>query len=273
LLGDVVFMFQPGEEGWDGAGVMISEGVLTASGAPVRAGYGLHVMSGLLPRGTVATRPGTFMAASAGLSVTVRGRGGHGSRPHEAADPVVVAAELVTAIQTMVTRRAYIFDPVVITVGQFHAGTRRNIIPDEAHFEATMRTLSAESMAQLRTWTSELCTRLPQAYGLSAEVGFTVEYPVTVNTADEAALALDVARDLFGPDRVVELPDPIMGSEDFSRVLAAVGGCYLFLGACASEDWRTAPSNHSPLARFDNSVLPDAARLLAELAIAELARD
>jgi amidohydrolase len=272
VSGDVVFMFQPGEEGWDGAGVMITEGVLTAAGVPVRAGYGLHVMSSMLPRGTVATRPGPLMAASAGWSVTVRGRGGHGSRPHEAADPVVVAAELVTALQTMVTRRADIFDPVVITVGQFHAGTRGNIIPEEARFEATMRALSPESMAKLRAWTIELCTRLPEAYGLSSEVEFSGGYPVSVNTPEETALALDVARDLFGPDRVVELPDPIMGSEDFSRVLAAVGGCFLFLGACASDDFRTAPSNHSPLARFDDSVLPDAARLLAELAIAELDR-
>ncbi len=272
LCGDVVFMFQPGEEGWDGARIMIEEGVLTAAGPPVRAAYGLHVMSSLLPRGTVATRPGTLMAASAGLFVTVRGRGGHGSRPHEAADPIVVAAELVSALQTMLTRRADTFDPVVITVGQFHAGTRRNIIPDDARFEATVRALGDESMAQVRGWATDLCSRLPEAFGLVADVEFVDEYPVTANTPGETAFALGVARDLFGTERVIELPHPVMGSEDFSRLLSAVGGCFLFLGACAGEDFATAPTNHSPLARFDDSVLPDAARLLAELAIQELAR-
>jgi hippurate hydrolase len=266
LAGDVVFMFQPGEEGHDGAAAMIEEGVLDAAGPRVAAAYGLHVFSSPLARGVFATRPGPLMAASAGLFVTVRGVGGHAARPHAAADPIVVAAEMVTALQTMVTRQFDVFDPVLVTVGIFQAGTRRNVIPDTATFEATVRAFSAETMAQVQDRSIRLCTQIAAAHGLQAEASFTGEYPVTVNDPEHADFALEVAADMFGLDRTLLLPNPMMGSEDFSRVLAEVPGAFVFLGACAGDDPATAPTNHSALARFDESVLPDAALLLAELA-------
>ena len=272
LAGDVVFMFQPGEEGHDGAAAMIAEGVLDAAGPRVSAAYGLHVFSSPLPRGVFATRPGPLMAASSGLFVTVRGVGGHAARPHLAADPIVVAAEMVSALQTMVTRQFDLFDPVLITVGVFRAGTRRNVIPGSATFEGTVRTFSAQGLARVQDRSVRLCTQIAAAHGLEAEVSFTGEYPVTVNDPDHAEFALAVAADLFGPDRGVPLPDPVMGSEDFSRVLAEVPGAFVFLGACAGDDPETAPTNHSPLARFDESVLPDASLLLAELAKRRLER-
>ena len=132
LCGDVVFMFQPGEEGYDGAGRMLAEGVLEAAGPRVRRAYGMHVIAGNLARGQFTTRPGTMMASSDGLAVTVTGTGGHGSAPHRARDPISVAAEMIASLQTMVTRQFDIFDPVVVTVGSFHAGTKRNIIPEQA---------------------------------------------------------------------------------------------------------------------------------------------
>jgi amidohydrolase len=266
LAGDVVFMFQPGEEGHDGAAAMIAEGVLDAAGPRVAAAYGLHVFSSTLPRGVFGTRPGPLMAASAGLVVTVRGVGGHASRPHLVADPIVVAAEMVTALQTMVTRQFDVFDPVLVTVGMFSAGSRGNVIPDRATFQATLRAFGAESMARLQDSSVRLCTQIATAHGLTAEMSFGGEYPVTVNDPEHADFALAVAGDLFGRDRTLLLRDPIMGSEDFSRVLAEVPGAFVFLGACAGDDPATAPTNHSPLARFDESVLPDAALLLAELA-------
>ena len=272
LGGDVVFMFQPGEEGHDGAAAMIAEGVLDAAGPRVAAAYGLHVFSSTLPRGVFATRPGPLMAASSGLVVTVRGVGGHASRPHAAADPIVVAAEMVTALQTMVTRQFDVFDPVLITVGTFQAGTRRNVIPDSAIFEATVRTFSAAALARVQASSVRLCTQIAAAHGLQAEVLFSGEYPVTVNDPDHADFALAVAADVFGQDRALLLRDPLMGSEDFSRVLAEVPGAFVFLGACAGDDPATAPTNHSALARFDESVLPDAALLLAELARRRLDR-
>ncbi len=273
LRGDVVFMFQPGEEGWDGAGRMLDEGILDAAGPRVDAAYGMHVMSSKYPRAVFATRPGTLMSASGWLDVTVRGTGGHGSTPHLARDPISAAAEMVSGLQTMVTRRFDVFDPVIVTVGSIHGGTKRNIIPDDAHFDATVRTFSAASQERMREHAPLLCHRIAEAYGLEADVTFHDEYPVTVNDAAHAAFAGDVVREVFGEETFAPMAFPQAGSEDFSRVLAEVPGCYLFLGASPSDDATTAPSNHSPRATFTDAVLPQGALLHAELAVRALARD
>ncbi|WP_026922617.1 M20 metallopeptidase family protein [Glycomyces arizonensis] len=272
LNGDVVFMFQPGEEGFDGAEHMIDEGVLEAAGRPADAAYGLHVTSDMVPRGVFTTRPGPMMAASGGLFVRVVGSGGHGSRPHRALDPVPVACEMVTALQTLVTRRFSTFEPVVVTVGSFHAGTKRNIIPDEAVFEATVRTFSAEAADQVAEQSVKLCEDIAAAHGLSAEVRYDREYPATVNRADEARFVAETVREVFGDERYVEMPEPTMGAEDFSLVLQSVPGSYMFFGACASGDHELAAANHSPRAAFDDSVLADGAALLAELAVRRMGR-
>src|SRR6516225_1658260 len=150
LAGSVVFMFQPGEEGYGGARYMIEEGVLDAAGERASAAYALHVASAELPFGVFSGRGGPMMAAAEALDITVHGRGGHGSQPHHAADPIPVASEIVTALQVVVTRNFDIFDPVVITVGSFHAGTTNNVIPDEAKMEVTIRSFSPESRALVR---------------------------------------------------------------------------------------------------------------------------
>ncbi|GAA2286719.1 M20 family metallopeptidase [Glycomyces scopariae] len=272
LAGDVVFMFQPGEEGWDGAGHMIAEGVLEAAGRKVDAAYGLHVISDMVPRGVFTTRGGPMMAASSGLFVNVVGKGGHGSRPHTTLDPIPVAAEIVTALQNLITRRFSVFEPIVITVGTFHAGTRHNIIPDNAKFEATVRTFSEEALAQVEKESVKLAEDIATAHGLTAEVRFEREYPATVNHDAEAAFVAETVKDLFGDDRYTEMPEPVMGSEDFSRVLEAVPGSYMFYGATVKEDPAEGASNHSPRAAFDDSVLADGAVLLAELAVRRMAR-
>jgi amidohydrolase len=272
LTGDVVFMFQPGEEGWDGASVMIAEGVLEAAGTRVSSAYGMHVLSSRIPRGTFTLRPGPLLAASDGLFVTVRGRGGHGSAPHLGRDPVTGAAEMVTALQTLVTRRFDVFDPVVVTVGTLHAGTRYNIIPDEARFEATVRTFSPAARERIRREAPELCRRIGEAYGLEADVTWKDEYPVTVNDARHAEFTAGVITEVFGGERFEPLANPMTGAEDFSRVLDAVPGCYLFLGAHVG-DHVDGPDNHSPRAAFDDAVLPDGALLHAQLAIRALRRD
>jgi hippurate hydrolase len=272
LEGDVVFMFQPGEEGWDGAGHMLDEGVLDAAGTRVSSAYGMHVMSSLIPRGTFRTRPNTLMAASDGLHVTVRGSGGHGSAPHRAKDPITTAAEMVTALQTLVTRRFDIFDPVVVTVGSFHGGTRRNIIPDEAVFEATVRSFSSEARDRIQEMAPKLCEQIAAAHGMEADAEFRGEYPMTVNDPMHAAFAEQVVRDVFGGERFEQMPDPQAGAEDFSRVLEEVPGCYLFLGAHAGGT-TDAPSNHSPRAAFTDEVMPEGVRLHCELAVRALARD
>ncbi|WP_035697636.1 M20 metallopeptidase family protein, partial [Glycomyces tenuis] len=264
--------FQPGEEGFDGAGHMIAEGVLEAAGRPADAAYGLHVVSDMVPRGVFTTRPGPMMSASAGLFVRVVGAGGHGSRPHKALDPVPAACEMVTALQTLVTRRFSTFEPVVVTVGSLHAGTKRNIIPDDAVFEATVRTFSQDTAERVAEQAVRLCEGIAAAHGLTAEVRYDGEYPATVNRAEEADFVAETVRELFGAERYLEMPEPNMGSEDFSRVLQAVPGSYLFLGACAGDDHTLAAANHSPRAAFDDSVLADGAALLAELAVRRMRR-
>ncbi|MEV5873729.1 M20 family metallopeptidase [Streptomyces sp. NPDC052101] len=273
LAGDVVFMFQPGEEGWDGAGKMIEEGVLEAAGRPAAAAYGLHVSASTYPTGVFTSRPGPLMAASAGLHVRVVGAGGHGSRPHAALDPVPAACEMVTALQTLVTRRFDVFDPVVVTVGTFHAGTRRNVIPDDAVFEATVRTFTAAAAERAADAAVRLCQGIAAAHGVAVEAEFRPEYPLTVNHAAEHDFLADTVREAFGEERFQPLPQPITGSEDFSRVLDRTPGAFVFLGADTTGDPGTAPSNHSPRATFDDGVLSDGAALLAELAVRRLEKE
>jgi amidohydrolase len=265
-----VFMFQPGEEGFDGAGRMLAEGVLDAAGPRVQRAYGMHVIAGKLARNQFTTRPGTLMASSDGLMVTVHGAGGHGSAPHRAKDPVSVAAEMVASLQTMVTRQFDIFDPVVVTVGSFHAGTRRNIIPQEATFEATVRTFSPAAREKIEAASVRLCEKIAAAHGLEADVRYDTEYPVTVNDAVQAEFASGVVADVFGTGRFTPMQNPDAGAEDFSRVLEEVPGCYLFLGACPQDDSDAAADNHSPFAMFDDSVMADGCLLHANLAIRAL---
>ncbi|MHB1431996.1 MAG: M20 metallopeptidase family protein [Streptosporangiaceae bacterium] len=272
LPGNVIFMFQPGEEGDGGARLMIEEGLLTAAGERPVAAFALHVESGLLPLGVVATRAGTAMAAADTLHVTVRGRGGHGSQPHGAADPIPAACEIVTALQTMVTRRFDVFDPVVLTVGTFHAGTKDNIIPDDAAFIATVRTFSAAARDQIRDLSLGLVRQIAQAHGLSAEAEYVDGYPVTANDQREFAFTERTVTDLFGPGRFLDAPNPITGSEDFSYVLQEVPGTFMMIGACPpATDPAAAPFNHSPEAVFDDAIVPDGMALYAELALRRLA--
>jgi amidohydrolase len=272
LAGNVIFMFQPGEESYGGAERMISEGVLDAAGPRPVAAFALHVASSLLPLGIFASREGTMMASADTMEVTVHGHGGHGSQPHRAADPVPAACEIVTALQTLVTRRFDVFDPVVITVGSFHAGTASNVIPDRAQFSATMRSFSAGTRTAMQEAAYRLVHDIASAHGLSATVNFTDSYPVTVNDGAEVAFAERTIAELFGGGRFLRTPFPVAGSEDFSYVLNDVPGAFIMLGACPPDaDPATAPFNHSAEAVFDDAVLADGATLLAELALRRLA--
>ncbi len=272
FAGNVIFMFQPGEESSGGAERMISEGVLDAAGSRPVAAFGLHVASGLLPLGMLTSRDGTMMASADTMEVTVKGRGGHGSQPHRAADPVPAACEIVTALQTLVTRQFDVFDPVVITVGSFHAGTASNVIPDRAQFSATLRSLQASTRSAMQDAAYRLVHDIASGHGLSATVDFVDGYPVTVNDAAEVAFAEATIADLFGGERFLRTPFPLTGSEDFSYVLNEVPGAFVMLGACpADADPATAPFNHSAEAVFDDAVLADGATLLTELALRRLA--
>jgi hippurate hydrolase len=272
IPGNVIFMFQPGEEGYAGARQMIKEGVLDAAGDRPVAAYALHVASSTLPGGVYSTKPGPMMAAADVFELTVHGHGGHASQPHRAADPIPVACEIVTALQTMVTRKFDVFDPVVLTIGSFHAGTTDNVIPDEARLLGSLRTFSAETRSRVMEHAVRLAEQIAAGHGLTATAGFPTGYPVTVNNDDEVSFAQRTVTELYGNGRSIAQPFPLTGAEDFSFVLEQVPGAFVMLGACPpGADPATAAYNHSADAVFDDAVLGDGAALYAELALRRLA--
>jgi hippurate hydrolase len=236
---------------------MLDEGLLDADGpgGTPESAMALHVTS-RLGAGTLQTRPDSIMASSDDLHVTVTGRGGHASAPHDALDPVPAAAAMVGALQTMITRRVSAFDPAVLTVAHITAGTTTNVIPEDAVLEGTVRTLSEETRARVLAEVDQVCTGVASAYGCSCDVEIEVGYPVTVNDPDVADRVADVGRSVLGSRFVEPMPDPIMGSEDFSYVLGRVPGALAFLGACPpGVDPSEAPPNHSNRVVFDEDAM------------------
>ncbi|HZU63468.1 MAG TPA: M20 family metallopeptidase [Novosphingobium sp.] len=276
LPGDVLFMFQPGEEGHHGARFMLEDGLVDGSctGAPGRwpgAAFALHVMPNA-PHGLVAGRTGALMAGADQIDIAITGAGGHASMPHHAADPVPVACEIVTALQTMVSRQFDAHDPVVVTIAKISAGTTHNVIPDSAFLKGTMRSLSPASRAALREKASRLARHIAAAHGLEAEVTITPGFPVTVCDREAVELGEEVAGTLFGPASFHRLPAPIMGAEDFAYVLEKVPGAMFFLGAAEEgADWQSACGIHSPRMQLDEAVMPRGAAFLAGLATSWLA--
>ncbi|MFC5139489.1 M20 family metallopeptidase [Actinomycetospora rhizophila] len=257
LAGTAVFMFQPGEESAHGARTMIDEGLLSADGPGGVPGsaMALHVTS-RLAAGTLQTRPDSIMASSDDLHVRVTGRGGHASAPHDALDPVPAAAAMVGALHTMVTRRISAFDPAVLTISHISAGTTTNVIPETALLEGTVRTLSEETRGRVLDEIGQVCAGVAAAYGCSCDVHIEAGYPVTVNDPDVADRVADVGRSVLGSRFVEPMPDPIMGSEDFSYVLGRVPGALAFLGACPPDvDPAEAPPNHSNRVVFDEDAM------------------
>jgi amidohydrolase len=272
LAGQIVFMVQPGEEGFHGARYMLEEGLLDiVPEAPVSGAFALHI-SATLASGSVNVRPGPMMAAADQWRMTVLGRGGHASQPHAAADPIPVAAEIVLALQTLVTRRVDVFDPAVVTVAHIRAGSTNNVIPDTAFLEGTIRTLSAERRADLVASVRRVATHIGAAHGIPVEFEHEEGYPVTVNDVHAAATVLETAAELLGDRASCLLPSPLMGAEDFSYVLQRVPGAMAFLGACPpGMEPETAPGNHSNLVVFDEEPLPAGVALYAQMAMQALA--
>ncbi len=270
LEGDVIFMFQPGEEGPGGAKPMIEEGVLDAAGRRPIAAYGLHV--GPQDFGTFNHAPGPLMASSSNLRITVLGKGGHGSRPHDAVDPVAALAEIQVALQSAVTRRFDALNPVVITVTNLWAGDGAiNAIPERAGCAATVRVLDDAAIERVRQVITEVTTNVAAAHRCSVETEFEMLYPSTKTNAREDAFAAGVWARQFGQERVVRMRTPMMASEDFGVVLQQVPGTFAWLGTVdASMPEQKREWNHSPLARFDDRVLGDQAAALAAVAVERL---
>jgi amidohydrolase len=274
LPGNVILMFQPGEEGLGGAKTMIAEGLLDAAAAgdgerPTGA-FAVHI-STRYPTGEIHLKPGPEMAATDVIRITVRGRGGHASAPHHAVDPIAVAAEIVLALQAMVTRRVDVFDPAVVTIAQITAGTTNNIIPDSAFLFGTIRSVSEETRVIVRAGVRRVAEGIAAAHDASVDVDLEPGYPVTINDPDFTSFVVDTARSLVGDERVKEMPAPIMGAEDFSYVLQQVPGAMAFLGGRpAGLDPATAPQNHSNLVVFDESAMPTGVALYVAVALRHL---
>ncbi|MDP9422086.1 MAG: M20 family metallopeptidase [Pseudomonadota bacterium] len=249
LAGRILFMFQPGEEGHHGARIMLEEGLL---GDPLPdSAFALHIWP-TLPHGAVACRPGAMLASTDTLKARIVGKGGHAAMPHDAIDPVPVAAEVVLALQSEVARRTPVTDPIVLSISSIHAGTTHNVLPDAVELLGTLRALSAEGRARGRAAFERICTHVAAAHGCLAEVEIETGYPPTVNDPR----AVELIRDIAGDDFQL-LPASNMGGEDFSYVLEQVPGAMAFLGvAPAGEDAKGRAPLHNPMMTIDESVLP-----------------
>jgi amidohydrolase len=271
IRGRVLLMFQPGEEGFHGARFMLDEGLLEdgphGAGNVARA-FALHI-STRYAAGVVALRPGAMLASADRIVATVRGRGGHASAPHLALDPVPVTAELILALQSMITRRVDVFDPAVLTITRLTGGTTNNIIPASVEMEGTIRTVSATVRTSVRTWVRQVADGVASAHGAQIDLDIVPGYPVTMNDPEVTSWVRELAVTVAGAHLVEDLAAPIMGAEDFSYVLQRVPGMMAFLGARpAGLDPETAPQNHSNLVVFEEAPMATGVALYAAAALA-----
>ncbi|WP_020377690.1 M20 metallopeptidase family protein [Candidatus Microthrix parvicella] len=275
LPGTVRLVFQPGEEGHAGAQVMLTEGVLTDGLTnPVTGSFAMHVTPNI-PTGFMGTKAGALMASADEFSVTIRGRGTHASTPHFGVDPMPAAAELVGALNSMITRRIEAFDPAILTVAHLTGGTTHNVIPERVLMEGTVRCVSDHTRSRVEQLFAEVVNGVTAAHGCTAEIEYHRGYPVTVNDAAMTALVGDVCHAVIGSDTMFPLPSPVMGAEDYSYVLQQVPGAMAFLGVCPAdiENFFEAPSCHSDVMRLNEDALPLGAAMHAGVAIEWLTRN
>ena len=270
LKGNVVIWFQPGEEGHGGADIMLEENMHMISGDKPIAAYGIHVTSSWQAPRTFGGKSGVLMASASDLVVTFKGRGGHGSSPWMAKDPISAMTEAINSIQTMVNKRLNAFDPVVVNVGWVKAGDDHttNVIPAKAAFGATIRTFSPGMLEVLRGHLTQLLQGVASAFGVEVEIDFgDYATEVVMNNPETTERVRKVVKEVWGDESWVEWPTPIAGAEDFGSVVREIPGSFIFLGASPADiDWQQAAPNHSNLAVFDDSVVPSGCALLASLA-------
>jgi len=265
--GTVHFIFQPAEEGGGGGKVMLREGLFDKF--PCDGVYGMHNWPGM-EAGTIGVRAGPMLASADFFRIMVTGTGGHGAMPHRANDPVVVAAEMVTALQTIASRSADPVDAVVVSVTQFHAGTASNVIPDEAKLNGTCRTLSPEARDLVEARIRQIVKGVAEAHGVKVDVGYHRGYPVLVNSVDETDRARRAAAIVVGEKNVVVDPPPEMGAEDFAYMLQAKPGSYVWLGNGGGSGNCML---HSSVYDFNDDVAPVGASFWVALAEQELAAE
>jgi amidohydrolase len=261
--GTAVLVFQPGEEGYAGARAMIQDGLFDRF--PVESIYGMHNWPSMRP-GTVGINPGPMMAASDRITITVTGRGGHGAHAYTTVDPVLVAAHLITAVQSIVSRNVRPVESAVISLCAMQAGNMgaMSVIPDTATLVGTVRTFSPTVQALVERRLSELCGAVAMGFGATATVQYERMYPATINSAAEAHFAADVATSLLGREHVVRDLEPSMGSEDFSFMLQVKPGAYFRIGQ-GEENGVGSCFLHNSRYDFNDEILPLGAALHASL--------
>ncbi|WP_374301151.1 M20 aminoacylase family protein [Paracoccus sp. (in: a-proteobacteria)] len=256
FAGRVALIFQPAEENGGGGEAMVRDGMMDRFG--IASVFAMHNSPGL-PVGTMNTTPGPIMAAVDTFEIHVQGRGGHGAMPHLTADPIVAAVAVVNAIQTISSRNHYALDDLALSVTQIHTGSADNIVPDTAYICGTVRTFAPHVREMVRRRMTQICEGQAEAYDVTIRLDYVEGYPATVNDPDQTAFAVDVAAEILGHANVSGDAGREMGAEDFSYMLEARPGCYLFIG-----QGNTA-SVHHPAYDFNDAISPIGASFLARL--------
>ncbi|MDO9361211.1 MAG: M20 aminoacylase family protein [Polaromonas sp.] len=261
--GTAVLIFQPGEEGFAGARIMIEDGLFDRF--PVDAVYAMHNWPSMRP-GTVGIRPGAMMAAADRITIDITGKGGHGAHAYMTVDPVVVSAHIITAIQSIVSRNTNPIDSAVISICAMQGGDMGafSVVPGKATLVGTVRTFSTDVQGMVEKRLNELCNAVALGFGATASVKYERIYPATINSFDETNFAAGVAEDLVGADHVVRDMAPSMGAEDFSFMLQVKPGAYMRIGQGA-ENGVGSCFLHNTRYDFNDDILPLGAALHAGL--------
>ncbi|TPN49240.1 MULTISPECIES: M20 aminoacylase family protein [unclassified Mesorhizobium] len=262
FAGSVAVIFQPAEEGGGGGNEMVKDGMMERF--DISKVFGMHNMPGL-PVGQFAIRPGPIMAATAEFTITVKGRGGHAAMPHGTIDPIVITSHLVGALQTIASRSTDPVEAVVVSVTKFHAGDAYNIIPESAEIAGTVRTLRKEIAKKSEERIRTICEGLAIAFGAKIEVDYQANYPVTFNHAEETVFASDIAANVAGDAHVHRGIQPVMGGEDFSYMLEARPGAFIFIGNGDTAGL------HNPAYDFNDEAIPHGMSYWVKLAETALA--
>ncbi len=264
--GTVNFIFQPAEEGGGGGELMIKEGLLEMF--PVDSVYGLHNWPGM-PAGIFGVGSGPIMASVDTFDLTINGRGGHAAMPDQCIDPIVIASQVVTALQTLPSRNTHPVDSVVISVTQIHAGDAYNVIPDSVQMHGTVRTFQPETRKEIPSSMLRVAEGVCAAYGGTCELNYMSGYPATINSVAETEISAKAVVDLLGEENIIRNPTPSMGGEDFSYMLEARPGCYVWLGIGPGKG-EGGCMLHSSHYDFNDDVLPIGASYWVKLVENEL---
>lgn len=264
--GTIHLIFQPAEENFGGARLMIEDGLFERF--PCDAVFGLH-NDPRIPFGHFVFREGPIMASADECKITVIGKGGHGAEPQDAADPIVAGASIIMALQSVVSRNIHPLQSAVITVGAFNSGIASNVIPERAEMALTIRALNSDVRDALETRIRQIAEGQAASYGMRVEIEYERGYPATVNHKAETDYVRDLAKRFAGDDKVFDMENPIMGSEDFAYMLEKKPGTYFFLGTQKTAD---DPQLHHPRYNFNDDIIPTGTTFWVELAEKWLAK-